>query len=157
MLCSFGKRKRFGNKRKNYCRTSAYTLPSTFNKRATSLGYGNKSDFIGTEQVPGPNAYQIYGTIEKGVRRNKGRIMGIGREKAPAEILYGKGVPGPGTYKMPSFLKKRGATLLGKVPANYHTSAPGPGTYKVKPLFRKSGGGSHNTKFKYDGTTKFST
>ena len=32
--------------------------------------------------------------------------------------MRGKGVPGPGTYKMRSTLKHRGTTLLGKVPTD---------------------------------------
>ena len=30
--------------------------------------------------VPAPNAYKIYGEIERNVRKGKGRVMGIGRE-----------------------------------------------------------------------------
>jgi hypothetical protein len=70
------------------CKSHSYKLPSSFNSRTTSLGYGKKSNFIRKNGVPGPNNYRIRGSIENDVRSNKGLIFGVSREVTVKYFQY---------------------------------------------------------------------
>ena len=74
-------------------------------------------------------------------------------QRAPAEKQRGRGVPGPGTYKIRSSLSSKGAQMLFKKKAKSVEMIPGPGAYRVKSLFRK--GSNISSKYLNDGTCVF--
>jgi len=100
MLYSFSKGNRFGADQKPICSQICYDLPPVRNPRATSLGFGTKSDFTqGVTNNPAPNVYQVKDFVVE--NKKKGFSFGLSREAMAITggmFVGDKKSPGPGAY-----------------------------------------------------------
>ena len=89
-----------------------YNIPSSFSKRCTSFGYGNKNVFTDTARSPGPGTYGHIQTNDKG-RYAVSEIPNTRLTKfsvAPRfkETPVGEQTPSPATYHPESMIKGDG-------------------------------------------------
>jgi hypothetical protein len=90
--------------------------------------YQNNDDgMIKNKDVPGPGHYKLNGTMDKG----KGISFGSGNRNETSQERHAKGIPGPGTYKVPDFVGNdtKGVVIAGKIEEKIPDRAPGPGQY----------------------------
>lgn len=130
-LYSFKKAKRFIEKIDSTGKF--YDIPSAFDKRSTSFGYGKKYDFTGgKDKTPGPGSYKSL--QEKPL--NGGFSFGLSRENCKGFVKGAfnadPNIPGPGSYSFtPKFSNEgRKISLTGKAKdLKSKDLVPGPGTY----------------------------
>ena len=124
-----------------------YNIPSSFNKRSTSFGFGKKVIFSDKYQYPGPGTYNHLGINTKGryaisdlpnTQQNK-----FGNEERFKKLKIAADTPAPNSYYPESMTKGNGIiynskyiTNLGKSMGQRLTTigekiiTPGPGSYK---------------------------
>ena len=105
-MFSFGKSKRF--KQLKILTDAYYNLPSTKSKRATTLGYGKKSDFTDNlKKGKTDNYYNIPSEFDYKKKSSLQYSMGKGRDicKTEYDLTYKNNI-GPGTYN-PKYIGKR--------------------------------------------------
>jgi hypothetical protein len=114
-LYSFPKSDRFSRPNKDN-HEAFYNTPNSFDKRATTFGYGNKYDFTKERGrgIPPPDAYQMSSDFDKGRPFSSAFSFGISREQCEKRYIEGHfkadpSVPGPGTYNA---YKKIGSDAL---------------------------------------------
>lgn len=133
--------------------TFYYEIPTSFQKRAASFGYGSKSDFtrdVGSKLYldnPPPTAYNLPTDLSS---KRKSYSFGLSREACEKRAIEGHlkcdpSVPGPGTY---NYVKPIGSDSS-KFSLRPKTTSlddlfvvsknPGPGTYNPKSSIDKKG------------------
>ncbi|KRX06877.1 hypothetical protein PPERSA_11522 [Pseudocohnilembus persalinus] len=136
---SFPKSERFKDPIRSYCAKPYYELPTVRDKRQTSLGYGKKFDFTQSQKnTPGANQYNLKGIFEENKLKNKGKTVGVGREKmAHGGIVThnSKFIPGPGNYTISDTKSHISYSMRSKNENNSifnfknKVGIPGPGQY----------------------------
>lgn len=131
-MYSFGKAGRFSDKN-NKSDTCYYNLPNVLDKRATSIGYGVKSDF--SKPIPGRsnNIYNIPREFDLKRYNSPQYTFGLGRENCKTtDSLSKANYPGPGNYNtVPHFGdNSKKFSLAGRMSiGNKDQGFPGPGAY----------------------------
>lgn len=79
-------------------------MPTTREKRTTSFGIGNRTNFVFRERSPPPNTYSLPSDFTK-VQKGKVFSFGICRDAYQKVFVEGNPVvdaslPGPGTYEV---------------------------------------------------------
>lgn len=123
--------------------TFLYNIPGTLSKRATSIGYGKKSNILFPRMGKTDTIYNIPNEFD--AKRRDGTpkyTFGMGRDicRKPKCLDEGK-TPGPGNYFPYKSFGQNGAPLYSmsfrykykKDPDNY----PGPGTYEYQQINKK--------------------
>ncbi len=110
-MYSFPTTKRFGDFTKDNS-NFFYNIPSSFSKRYTSFGYGNKNVFNGTAQSPGPGSYSHIQTNDRGryvvseipnTRQTK-----FSRAQRFKDSAFREESPSPASYSPESMIKGNG-------------------------------------------------
>jgi len=115
-LYTFAKTKRFTGKDTVLCKVF-YDLPNTREKRATSFGYGSKTDIAKKAfNVPSPDKYLIPSEFKQDNTKNmKGSSFGLGREIMGSnnfmDLRQTQKLPGPGNYDFRSTLTNVSYTM----------------------------------------------
>jgi len=149
-LFSFPKAQRFGGDIRVMNENVSYDLPTTFSKRAPSLGYGDRSSFIPTSDTPAPTTYPPKSDFDHGHPHGRAFTFGIAREAYSKVYVKenppsDKSIPGPGAYQIQPKIGNEAQkfTIKGRT-ANHLvlTSArhvPGPGAYDPKTTLSPTG------------------
>ena len=132
---SFPKAPRFPNSPPQS--SNFYNITPALSQRATTFGYGNKSDFTSfKEKTPDPGEYKVSEDIK---HTGKAFTFGISRSSSKQHIkdhfIADPSTPGPGTYTIsPKFGREgRLITIGGKRQEKKAISeSPGPGAYDQK-------------------------
>jgi hypothetical protein len=110
-MYSFPTTKRFDTKTRDDS-SFFYNIPSSFNKRSTSFGFGAKLSFRDQSQYPGPGAYNHLGINKKG-RYAISEMPNSQQNKFGSETRFKNQVaitetPGPSTYSPERMIKGNG-------------------------------------------------
>ena len=102
------------------CQHAYYNQGEVRNKRATSFGYGIKSDFTKTSITsPAPVTYEKQSVFEKKTSQQHGKSFGVSRDNMKE---FGHVVPGPvknpgvGSYLINRDLNKTSYSLRSRTP-----------------------------------------
>lgn len=142
MMYSFGKANRFGSwSRKE---TDAfYNLPSTLDKRAASLGRGNKSDFTIESRKKAQAIYNIPREFDLHRKNSPQYSFALGRNECKNfNFIKKDSNPGPNIYNPYKSFGKDAAkySMLGRDWPNKNEAssrAPGPGQYAFPAINNK--------------------
>ena len=130
MLFSFSKSPRFPSLKRSSNSYAFYDLPSTRATRATSLGYGSKTDFTLSRESPGfPN---IKRDFDKGTQLGPSFSFGLSRNQVycSTNIPRGRDAPGPGAYLPKTLSNSPSFSLRAKVTIPLpNRDTPGPAAY----------------------------
>jgi hypothetical protein len=131
-----------------------YNIPSSFNKRSTSFGFGAKLTFRDQYQYPGPGAYNHLGINKKG-RYAVSEMPNSQQNKFGNETRFKNQVaitetPGPSSYSPERMIKGNGIIYNSRYATNLGKSmgqrlgkigekiiTPGPGSYDYMNINKK--------------------
>jgi len=162
-LYSFPKSDRFGYMNKSNSQDKFYVLPEARSHRATSFGFGKKSDFTNTTSnfMPAPGQYTD-GLDNMYKFKRTGQKFGPGRAEVKFFDLFKQGEtenPPPGHYRPENYRKQNPAAITLKsriVKPNRGNGVPGPGYYKLASII--NGSGNHvDSRYKSHLPTVFSS
>ena len=115
-------------------------LPSTFNPRSTSFGFGQRWTPINPagKDSPPPNNYRQPSDFDS--KRNVGYSFGAKLESY-GDVYRRRELPGPGTYRVTGDVGKTGPkfSIRQKVTVVHYSDSPAPGTYRPSESLTKDG------------------